>query len=125
MFQVNVNHHPEYSHLMRPARVLPPPTKIQSNPEIDKMLAELSPEIPWGDRQKAAKRLGAMRRPEALPGLLEALPDDPFWMVRCSIIQALELIGDPGAIPTLRQVAQNDGFLTVRSYAATAIERLS
>jgi len=66
-----------------------------------------------------------MRNPEATPGLLAALPTDPFWMVRCAIIQALEMIGDPGAIPTLREVAKSDCFQVVRSYAAKAIERLS
>jgi len=49
-----------------------------------------------------------MRNPEATPGLLAALPTDPFWMVRCAIIQALEMIGDPGAIPTLREVAKSN-----------------
>jgi HEAT repeat protein len=46
-------------------------------------------------------------------------------MVRCSIIQALEKIGDPRAIPTLREVAVNDRFQVVRSYATKAIEKLS
>jgi len=46
-------------------------------------------------------------------------------MVRCAIIQALEMIGDPGAIPTLREIANSDGFYVVRSHAAKAIERLS
>ena len=62
---------------------------------------------------------------EAVPGLLDALLGDPFWMVRCAIIQALEMIGDPWAIPTLREVAENDGFQVVRSHAAKAVERLS
>jgi HEAT repeat protein len=66
-----------------------------------------------------------MRNPEALPGLLDALPADPFWMVRCAIIQALEKIGDPMAIPTLQEVANSDGFQVVRSYAAKAVDRLA
>jgi HEAT repeat protein len=92
---------------------------------VARLVADLSPETPWGDRQNAARKLGYLGNPEALPGLLDALPDDNFWMVRCAIIQALERIGDPGAIPTLRQVASGDGFQVVRSYAAKAIERLS
>jgi HEAT repeat protein len=90
-----------------------------------KLLADLSPDTPWGERKIAAHRLGSMRSPEALPGLLDALPADPFWMVRCAIIQALEMIGDSGAIPTLREIANSDGFYIVRSHAAKAIERLS
>jgi HEAT repeat protein len=46
-------------------------------------------------------------------------------MVRCTIIQALESIGDPRAIPTLREIAKRDGFQVVRSYAFRAIGRLS
>jgi HEAT repeat protein len=73
----------------------------------------------------AAKRLGSMRDPEAVPVLLQALLTDPFWMVRTSIIQALEMIGDPAAIPTLEEVARKDSFQVVRSYANKAIIRLS
>jgi len=73
----------------------------------------------------AAKRLGYLRDPGALPALLQALLTDPFWMVRTSIIQALEMIGDPAAIPTLEEVACRDSFQVVRSYAKKAIERLA
>ena len=83
------------------------------------------PDVSWGDRQMAARKLGTLGCPEAVPGLLEVLPADSFWMVRCAIIQALERIGDAGAIPTLRDVAETDGFQVVRSYAAKAVERLS
>jgi HEAT repeat protein len=95
------------------------------DPSVEKYLSQLSPETPWGDRQIAAKRLGSLRSNAALPGLLSALLSDNFWMVRCSIIQALEKIGDPGAIQVLEEVAKSDGFQVVRSYATKAIERLS
>jgi len=93
--------------------------------ELDDLLAKLSPETPWGERQAAAKRIGSLRLSKALPALLASLPADPFWMVRCDIIQALERIGDAAAVPTLRSVAKNDGFQVVRAYAAKAVERLS
>ena len=89
------------------------------------MLADLSPDTPRGDRQMAAQKIGSLRNPEALPGLLAALATDKFWMVRCAIIQALDMIGDPGAIPTLQEAAICDNFQVVRSYAAKAVERLS
>jgi len=98
---------------------------VQPDLVLSQLLADLSPEISWGDRKMAAKKLGNMRRSEALPGLLDALRSDPFWMVRCAIIQALVKIGNPAAIPTLREAAQNDSFQVVRSHAAKAIERLS
>jgi HEAT repeat protein len=99
--------------------------EIQRDQKLDKYLSNLSPDTPWGDRKTAAQQLGSMRCQEAVPGLLEVLPTDPFWMVRCSIIQALEMIGNPNAISTLRAVAENDSFQVVRSYAVKAIDRLS
>ena len=99
--------------------------EVQPEPKVKALLADLTPDTPWGKRQMAAKRLGHLRSTEAVPGLLATLPVDPFWMVRCAIIQALEMIGDVKAIPTLREVAKRDSFQVVRSYAAKAIERLS
>jgi HEAT repeat protein len=104
---------------------LPIAIEVQPDRKLNKLLVDLSSETSWGDRQIAAQKLGYMRSPEALPGLLDALPTDPFWMVRCAIIQALEMIDDPRAIPTLRETAKSDGFHIVRSYAAKAIEGLS
>lgn len=105
--------------------VFPVIIEVQSDPEVEALLGNLTPDNPWGERQDSARKLGYMRCTEALPRLLEVLPIDPFWMVRCAIVQALEMIGDPMAIPTLQDVAKNDDFQIVRSYAAKAIERLS
>ena len=124
MLAVNINQHPE-ADLMNTFTTLPLAIEVQPDRKLNKLLAALSPDTHWGDRQIAAKKLGYMRSPEAMPRLLAALPADPFWMVRCAIIQALERIGDPGAIPTLRGIAISDRFQVVRSHAAKAIERLS
>jgi len=99
--------------------------KVSQNSKMDAFLVKFSPTTPWGERQLAAKKLGSMRNPEAIPVLLSALLTDSSWMVRTSIIQALEMIDDPAAIPTLEEVATSDDFQIVRSYAAKAIERLS
>jgi hypothetical protein len=103
----------------------PPALVVQPDIKLYALLADLSPERPWGERKMAAKKLGYLRDPDAVPGLLDALPSDPFWMVRCAIIQALEMIGDRSVLPTLLEVAENDGFQVVRSHAAKAIQRLS
>ena len=108
----------------KPYTSLPLALVIQPDPKLYELLADLSQDTSWGDRKMAAQKLGGMRAVEALPGLLEALPSDPFWMVRCAIIQALQQIGDPAAITTLRKVARFDAFQIVRSYAAKAVERL-
>ena len=99
--------------------------EIRQQNDLESLLAELSPAVPWGKRKAAAKKIGALRNPAALPVMLAALPVDRFWMVRCEIIQALERIADPAAVLTLRSVAENDGFKVVREYAAKAVERLS
>ena len=112
-------------------QVVEPPLTLNLRPAQNKplpeqqYLAELSPDQSWGVRKNAAKRLGYMPSQEALNGLISALPRDPFWMVRCEIIQALERIGDPKAVPALTAIAKDDSFQVVRSYAATAIKRLS
>ena len=93
--------------------------------ELDLLLDQLSPGASWGDRRTAARRIGMLRNPQALPALVSALPVDNFWMVRCEIIQALESIGDPAAVPALQSVACHDSFKVVREYAARAVDRLS
>lgn len=125
MFAVDIYQQAEVEDEMTTIVGLPLPREFQIDRRIDTLLVDLSPDTPWADRKMAAQKLGSMRRRAAIPGLLNALPFDPFWMVRCAIIQALEKIGDPRAIPTLREVAKSDGFQVVRSYAAEAIERLS
>jgi HEAT repeat protein len=126
MIAVDLDHRVEVVDEMETYEVMPPlALVVQPDSKLYKLLADLSPDTPWGERQIAAKKLGNMRDPEALPGLLDTLPSDQFWMVRCAIIQALEKIGDPRAIPTLREVANSDSFQVVRSYASKAVERLS
>jgi HEAT repeat protein len=125
MLQISGNTKADTPGVVNPLETYPLIIEVRFEREIDKWLANLSPDVSWGDRQIAAQKLGALRDPQALPDLLVALVGDPFWMVRCAIILALEKINDPSAIPTLQEVAVHDGFQVVRSYAVKAIERLS
>ena len=126
MLSVNLDQRPHVVvDVMNTFTTLPIAIDLYPDRKVDILVADLSPDVSWGDRKIAAEKLGSLRSPEALPGLLNALPADPFWMVRCAIIQALAMIGDPRAIPTLREVAKNDGFQAVRSYAAKVIGKLS
>jgi HEAT repeat protein len=125
MLAAKIDQHPQVINKFNTFTALPLAIEVQPDHKLDRLLADLSPKTPWGERRMAAQTLGYLRSPEALPGLLDALPADPFWMVRCAIIQALQRIGDPEAIPTLREIAKSDSFQVVRSYAAKAIERLS
>jgi HEAT repeat protein len=125
MYTINNQQLPKVVDKMHTLTTLPVAVEVQPDTALDRWLGDLSPDTPWGDRQLAAQKLGDLGCPEAVSGLLTALPTDPFWMVRCAMIQALERIGDPVAVPTLQTVASRDGFQIVRSYAAKAIERLS
>lgn len=126
MLLVNLDQRPHgVADVMNTFTSLPIAIEVQPDRKLQRLAADLSPDTPWGDRKIAAQKLGSMRSREALPWLLAALPGDPFWMVRCAIIQALVMIGDPGAITTLGEVARNDGFQVVRSYAAKAVGKLS
>jgi hypothetical protein len=104
-------------------RGFPVPIVVLPGHKLIALLSDLSPDTPWGQRQTAARKLGTMRSSAVLPGLLAALPKDSFWMVRCAIIQALEKIDHPEAIPTLREVAKSDGFQVVRSYTLQRLLR--
>jgi len=119
MLTLNFDQRPEVADRMN---ALPLALIVQPDIELHQLLADLSPDTPWGTARSPPK-IG-LQAGQALPGLLAALPVDPFWMVRCAIIQALEIIGDPGAISTLQEVAESDSFQVVCSYAAKAVERL-
>ena len=125
MYQPTITQRTEVKDRMDVLSTFQVAVKIQPESKISQTLAELAPEIPRCERKQAARKLGCMRSSEALPGLLDALVGDPFWMVRCTIIQALEMICIPEAIPALCYVAEYDTFQVVRSHAAIAVERLS
>ena len=125
MYTADTDQYPQVAEQTKTYISLPLDLVVQPDIKLYGLLADLSPDTPWGERKMAAQKLGNLRDADALPGLLDALPAEPFWMVRCAIIQALEKIGDQRAIPNLREMARNDGFQVVRSYAAKAIDRLS
>jgi HEAT repeat protein len=97
---------------------------IQIDGNTAQLLSELEPSVPWGKRQAAARKIGYLLCSDAVPALTAALTKDPFWMVRCSIIQALEKIGDPRAVGVLIYVAEQDSFQVVRAHAEKAIQRI-
>jgi len=124
MYQINYNQYPDLDEIQT-IPTFPLIIEVTPDHELRNLIADLTPETPWGDRQRAARGLGYKADPAALSALLEALPTDPFWMVRCEMILAMQRIGDPKAIPTLQKVAKQDTFQVVRAYAAKAIERLT
>ena len=125
MLQARISQNTEAVKQMNVLSTFPIEIRVQSNRKMNKLLEDLFSNSSWFNRKVAAQRIGDMRKSDYLPELLDRVTTDPFWMVRCAIIQALEKIGDPRAIPALREVEKSDGFQTVRAYAATAIERLS
>ena len=66
-----------------------------------------------------------MRKKEPISTLLEALLKDQVWIVRNSIIQAIELISNRDAIPALQVAENNDSLREYRLRARKAFKRLS
>lgn len=125
MLKLNIDQQLQVLEVLNQHLAFPIAIEAQPDQKEIKYLADLSPDMPWGARKIAAQKLGDQKSPEALQGLVNALRTDPFWMVRCALIQALEKSGNPRVISTLQEVAKDDGFQIVRSYAAKAVERLS
>lgn len=73
-------------------------------------------------RAFAAEQLGKMKSEGTLPALIEAL-DDPEPAVVVAAIWALELAGDPKAIPALEKLESHEDP-EVRSAAQQVIEAL-
>jgi hypothetical protein len=59
-------------------------------------------------REEAAKALGELGAPEAVPALIQALTEDENWRVAWRAAEALGQIGDPEAVDTLIQAARRD-----------------
>lgn len=125
MLKLNIDQQLQVVEVLNQHLTFPIAIEAQPDQKENQLLADLSPDMPWETRKIAAQKLGDQQSPKALQGLVDALRTDPFWMVRCAIIQALERIGDPSVIATLQEVAKADSFQIVRSYAAKANERLS
>jgi HEAT repeat protein len=125
MYASQMNQNPEIADQISVGFVLSPALEAQPEPEIAALMDKLSPSVSWGERQSAARKLGRMHCLAAVPALMAVLPSDPYWMVRCAIVQALQMIGDRSAVPLLEEVAIRDRYQAVRSYAAKAVERLS
>jgi HEAT repeat protein len=124
MFEMTVSQVPQTVTGRARLAAAPLLVEYQREDRLQGLLADLAADRPWGQRQRAARKLGYMGEQAALPALLAALPGDPFWMVRCAMIQALEKIGDPRAVPTLRRVQAGDRFQVVRAHAAKAANTL-
>ena len=88
MLQSNIDQQLQVVEVLNQNLAFPIAIEVQPEQKENNLLADLSPETPWGARKIAAQKLGDMRTPDAFHGLLDALLADPFWMVRCAIIQA-------------------------------------
>ena len=101
------------------------PVRNLIDEEVAHLLHILASNATWHERKVAAQKLADLGGEEARIGLLEALLNDPFWMVRCAIIQSLERIGEEGSVPVLQIAVESDPNEIVRQYAAVAVERLA
>ena len=115
MLKMNLDQNTQVVEAWNTYSAFPIAIEVQPASPLDELTANMSHDVPWFERKIAAQKLGCTESSEAIPVLLSALRNDPFWMVRCAVIQALERIGDPGIIPALQEAAVHDGFQAVRS----------
>ena len=88
MYPVNVYPRPEAANKTNVFTAFPQVLETHPERELDALLANLTHDTPWGERQIAARKLGYMREQEALPGLLAALPTNSqrtSWMEKALI----------------------------------------
>lgn len=76
------------------------------------------------ERCGAARALGEIGNPSAVPDLLNALNDEE-WEVREAVAWALGKIGDKRALPDLQEVSKNDPNDSVRNVSDEAIRAIS
>lgn len=74
-----------------------------------KMLLEALSDKNWEIRAVAARALGQIAHPEAIPRLIEALTDEAWW-VRYNSAQALARMGHDGVVALHAQLNQEDRF---------------
>lgn len=84
---------------------------------IEELLVELR-SADWKRRQAAAERLGQLKNPEAVPGLIEALQDNETRVVTTAI-EALIRVGTP-AVESLVETLEQHDDPSVR-YATTIV----
>lgn len=76
-------------------------------------------------RQACAGALGRLRSLRAVQPLTELVKTEKNYLVRCTYVDALGAIGDPGAAPALKaKLAQRDEIEFVKGRAALSLARL-
>jgi len=91
---------------------------------VPSVLAALARTEGRARRRALVAPLARTANPLAPSVLLEAVETDPDVETRCTAMQGLGLVGDPRALPALRE-RERRGDEVERSYARTAMERIA
>ncbi len=75
-------------------------------------------------RNKAAQALGRVRDPETLSEIYRAVDNEPYWIVKQTMLGTVGKIGDPSSVAFLEGHARNAKETGVRMSAARAISRI-
>ncbi len=78
-----------------------------------------------GVRNKAAQALGRVRDPETLDEMYRAVDNEPYWIVKQTMLGTVGKIGDPSSVDFLESHARNAKESGVRMSAARAISRIA
>ena len=85
--------------------------RVRDKAAIDALIAALedvadrTPDGGYPLRRNAARALGKLNNPEAVPALIECLTSTDYY-VREAAAQSLEMLGDPASIPTLLKLLE-------------------
>ena len=74
-------------------------------------------------RRNAARVLGTLQNPVAIPSLIQALKD-PFYGVRLEAARSLGLLGNEQALASLLDSTKTDPDILVKKAAHEAVERI-
>ena len=98
--------------------------KPLSKKDLDQLHVMVRQGSNWKTRSKAAKVLGALRRPESVPHLIRCLRKDDDHLVRGACAWALGALEHPGSLSDLHRIAKSGEPDFVKKQAKKALNHI-
>ena len=98
--------------------------KPLSKKDLDQLHVMVRQGSNWKTRSKAAKVLGALRRPDSVPHLIRCLRKDDDHLVRGACAWALGALEHPGSLTDLHRIAKSGEPEFVKKQAKKALNHI-
>jgi len=98
--------------------------KPLSKKDLDQLHVMVRQGSNWKTRSKAAKVLGALRRPESVPHLIRCLRKDDDHLVRGACAWALGALEHPGSLSDLHRIGKSGEPAFVKKQAKKALNHI-